>query len=90
MMTAASFITVNHASLMRGHHDHEHSNAPTTVVSRNVVPEYTVSIALISDALQLSELRPMQFRCKVILDGFLGLYISIIPTYIVFFLSIVI
>lgn len=90
MMTAASFITVNHASLMRGHHDCEHSNAPTTIVSPNIVPEDTVSIALISDVLQLAELRPMQFRCKVIRDGFLGLCISIIPTYVSFFLSIVI
>ncbi|XP_057793965.1 CST complex subunit CTC1 isoform X2 [Salvia miltiorrhiza] len=66
MMTAVSFITVDHASLMREHHGHDLSNASRTVGSHIGASHDTVSIALISDALQLSELRPMQFRCKVV------------------------
>ncbi|KAH6776509.1 hypothetical protein C2S52_014070 [Perilla frutescens var. hirtella] len=66
MMTAVSFITVDHSSLMRGHPGHEPSDASRTIGSHTVSSRDTVSIALISDALQLSELRPMQFRCKVV------------------------
>ncbi|XP_042018018.1 CST complex subunit CTC1-like isoform X2 [Salvia splendens] len=66
MMTAVSFITVDHASLMREHHNHDLSDASRTVDSHVVASHDTVSIALISDALQLSELRPMRFRCKVV------------------------
>ncbi|KAL1539556.1 CST complex subunit CTC1-like isoform X1 [Salvia divinorum] len=66
MMTAVSFITVDHASLMREHHDHDFSDASRTVGSHIVASHDAVSIALISDALQLSELRPMRFHCKVV------------------------
>ena len=66
MMTAVSFITVDHASLMREHHNHDFSDTSRTVDSHVVASHDTVSIVLISDALHLSELRPMRFRCKVI------------------------
>lgn len=87
MMTAVSFITVDHASLMRGHLGHELNDVSRAVGSHIVASQDTVSISLISDALQLSEFRPIQFRCKVIRDSSLDLICCILIVLTYLFLS---
>lgn len=65
MMTPVSFITIDHTSLMRGHLTHDRNYASGTVGLHSVASPNTVPTVLISDALQVPELKPMQFRCRV-------------------------
>ncbi|KAI3465390.1 hypothetical protein Pfo_022053 [Paulownia fortunei] len=66
MMTPVSFIIINATSLMNGHLTDEFNYASGTVGSLSVASPNTVPTALISDVWQLSELKPMQFRCRVV------------------------
>lgn len=58
MTTPVSFITVDHTSLMCG--NLSHASGTHSVASPKTFPT-----SLISDALQSSLLKPMQFRCRV-------------------------
>ncbi|KAL0360789.1 UNVERIFIED_CONTAM: CST complex subunit CTC1 [Sesamum radiatum] len=73
MMTPVSFITINKTSLMNGHLTDEFNHAHGTVGLRSNTSQSTVPPVLISDALQLSELKPLQFRCRVV-----ALYILVV------------
>ncbi|KAL0438659.1 UNVERIFIED_CONTAM: CST complex subunit CTC1 [Sesamum latifolium] len=64
MMTPVSFITIDETSLISGHLTGESNHAHGTVGLRSNTSQSTVPPVLISDALQLSELKPMQFRCR--------------------------
>ncbi|XP_011083799.1 CST complex subunit CTC1 [Sesamum indicum] len=72
MMTPVSFITIDDTSLINGHTD-EFNYAHETVVKLSNTSQSTVPPVLISDALQLSDLKPMQFRCRVV-----ALYILVV------------
>lgn len=63
MTTPVSFITVDRTSLMSGNLSHDLNYASVNV---GVNSPKTFPTSLISDALQSSELKPMQFRCRVI------------------------
>ncbi|KAL0288373.1 UNVERIFIED_CONTAM: CST complex subunit CTC1 [Sesamum angustifolium] len=73
MMTPVSFITIDETSLMNGHLADEFNHAHGTVGLRSNTSQSTVPPVLISDALQLSELKPTQFRCRVV-----ALYILVV------------
>ncbi|KAK4390602.1 CST complex subunit CTC1 [Sesamum angolense] len=69
MMTPVSFITIDETSLMNGHLADEFNHAHGTVGLRSNTSQSTVPPVLISDALQLSELKPTQFRCRTIVGS---------------------
>ncbi|KAL0325645.1 UNVERIFIED_CONTAM: CST complex subunit CTC1 [Sesamum radiatum] len=73
MMTPVSFITIDKTSLMNGHLADEFKHAHGTVGLRSNTSQSTVPPVLISDALQLPELKPTQFRCRVV-----ALYILVV------------
>ncbi|KAL3655225.1 hypothetical protein CASFOL_001011 [Castilleja foliolosa] len=68
MMTPVSFITINDTILMDGdgHLTDEFRNVDSTVGLISVSTPITIPTTLISDALKLSEPKPMQFRCRVV------------------------
>ncbi|KAK4429060.1 CST complex subunit CTC1 [Sesamum alatum] len=73
MMTPVSFITIDDTSFMNGHLTDESDYTHGTVGLLSNTSQSTVPPVLISDALQLSELKPMQFRCRVV-----ALYILVV------------
>ncbi|GFP86506.1 cst complex subunit ctc1 [Phtheirospermum japonicum] len=66
MMTPVSFITINDTILKDGHLTDEFNNADSTVGLISVSTPITIPTTLISDAMQLSKPKPMQFRCRVV------------------------
>ncbi|KAK6160745.1 hypothetical protein DH2020_004126 [Rehmannia glutinosa] len=67
MMMPVSFITIDDTSLMNGNLAYESNYAYGTVGLISVpTPNAIATTTLISDALQLSEPKPMQIRCRVV------------------------
>ncbi|KAL6548854.1 hypothetical protein OROHE_008699 [Orobanche hederae] len=74
MMTPVSFITINDIiSLANGHLTDEFNNADGTMGLISVPTPNTIPATLIHEALQFSEPKPVQFRCRVV-----GVYILVV------------
>ncbi|KAL9172439.1 hypothetical protein ABFS82_03G047100 [Erythranthe guttata] len=70
VMTPVSFITIKDTILTNGHLTDEFNDpsrtGTETVGLFSVASPNTVPTILISDALQLSELKPLKFRCRIV------------------------
>ncbi|XP_051123646.1 CST complex subunit CTC1 isoform X2 [Andrographis paniculata] len=73
MMMPVSFITINNTNSANAHPDGDLNCSSGNVGSPSVASSNTVWQTLISDALQLSENKPMQFRCRVV-----GIYVLVL------------
>ncbi|PIN11237.1 hypothetical protein CDL12_16163 [Handroanthus impetiginosus] len=66
MVTPVSFITINKTGLTKEYFTNEFTYAFGTVGLPSDSSQSTITTSLIADALQISYLKPMQFRCRVV------------------------